>query len=141
MADLDRAAATQLVYQRLANPRFRRCLKAVAPDGTKPVAVVLRDDTVSSMFDEVRARGWTCNVAVPALNGLIVIAIDVDGEGAHDGPPLRPRKLRADCTVGVFLECLMHDAGTGRQAVYELEVEGPDCRMERGRAELVALAG
>ena len=136
MVDVDRSAITELVYRRLADPRFRERLTATAPDGTRPIVVALRDDPVRRVIAEVDALGGSGNVALPMLNGFVVFAVEgdedaeeVDGEG---------HLITSECTVGVFFERLRMDGGQG---AYRFVIEGPDHRREAGRAELVALGG
>jgi hypothetical protein len=107
--------------------------------------VALRDDPVSRLLDQIRATGWTGNVAIPVLNGFVILAVKLDAvmETEAEGQNCRDRvKLRTDCTVGVFLERLKVDLGARPGAVcYGFELEGPGRYFERGRAELVGLGG
>jgi len=144
---MDRAAMTRLVYQRLADPGFRRLLHATAPDGTRPIIVVMPDDPILGLLHQVRAAGGSGNVVFPALNGVVVLTMEAasdatstDIEGAEGD--VTPSPLRSDSTVGVFLERLRLDVAFSGPAVsYEFIVEGTDERTERAEAKVVALAG
>ncbi len=74
MLDMDRATLTEMVYSLLSDPTFRRRLTATAPDGSHPVVVVTREDSVSSMLTRLDALGGSGNVVVPVLDGLVVLA-------------------------------------------------------------------
>jgi len=139
MASVDRAAITKFVYQRLADPSFRDCLTAKARDGSRPIIVALRDDPVRALLADVAAMGGTANVAIPALNGVVVLAVKPEPvRHRASGSEPKPEYLTADCTVGVFLERLRLDGG---EATYRFVVRGPDRKTKHGSAEVVALAG
>lgn len=140
MADMDRAATTRFVYERLARPGFRSRLTATAPDGTRPVIVTMREDPLGVLVDQVRTAGGAGNVVLPTLNGVVVLAVTtVEGDGAPDGGL---PALRSDCTVGVLLARLGLDGLLPEEGVvHDFTVVGPDSRTERGRAELIALGG
>lgn len=145
MADVDRAAVTEYVYKRLSDATFRGRLTATAPDGTRPIAVVLRDDPLGPLLTHIEHLGGACNVVVPLLNGIVVIAFEV-----ADTPPERPRRSRSErskspmlttaCTVGVFVERLRLDEG-GATYAFELQRDLPSNEAISGKAEVVALAG
>jgi hypothetical protein len=139
MPSVDRAAITRDLYRHLANPRFRRGLTAVAPDGTQPVTVALRSDPVSHFLRSITIHGGASNVVIPYLNGFVVFAIrTVDAKKSGDMPPT----IKHDCTVGVFLAQLQVDhVRDGEEAVYHFAFEGPDRRETVGEAEVVAVAG
>lgn len=142
MPDMDRAAITRLVYQRLADPKFQRRLTAIAPDGSRPIIVALLDDQMQALIDKVRAAGGVGNVVVPALNGIVVIATEAMPLSRRPlKDPAQAQLLRSDCTVGVFVERLWLEAGAGGSAAYDFAVSGPDESTERGHAQVVALAG
>lgn len=148
MLDVDRAAITKYVYKRLADAAFRDRLTATAPDGTRPIAVALREDPLNPLLKHIRRLGGACNVVVPMLNGIVVIAFDVSVT-----PPGNARKARSKadetpvlttaCTVGVFVERLRFDAGLSGETTYAFRIQqdlAPDEAVS-GRAEVVALAG
>ncbi len=144
MPDMDRAAMTRLVYQRLARPEFRKRLSATAPDGTRPIIVVMRDDPVRTLIDQVRAVGGASNVVLPALNGIMVVAMEAElGSVSADARGgITPELLRDDSTVGVLFERLVLDMASGGPEVnYTFVLEGPNERTEHGEAKVVALAG
>lgn len=137
----DRAEVTRLVYRRLAEPAFRERLLVQDDEGTHPIIVALRSDTVGSLVSEVAAVGGAANVAIPALNGVVFVAMV--GEPARPARSAtkgtaRAKHLSASCTVGVFLEQLGYDGGEGR---YRFVIEGPERQRERVSAQAVAVAG
>lgn len=137
MHNMDRPTVTRLVYQRLADPSFRRSLTAVAPDGSRPIIVALRDDPMRSLLDRLRAADGAANVVVPALNGFIVVAM-IDEPEDDASADANVQVISADCTVGVFVERLHIDEGT---AVYRLPTRDADPSPHGGRAKVVALGG
>lgn len=133
MGETDRTRMTRLVYQRLADARFRRCLTAADPDdGTHPIIVALRDDLMRALTEKIGSAGGSANVVIPVLNGFIVLAMECEpGESGPDSEVLTP-----NCTVGLFVERLhIDDEGT----TYHLADEDERPRPESGRARLVAL--
>lgn len=132
MPETDRATMTRLVYQRLADAGFRRCLTAGDADGTHPIIVALRDDLMGTLTEKIGSAGGSANVVIPVLNGFIVLAMECEpGESGPDSEVLAP-----DCTVGLFVERLhIDDEGT----TYHLATEDEHPRPESGRARLVAL--
>ena len=143
MPDLDRAAAMRLLYRKIADPNFRRRLAVRKSDGARPLAVVLREDPMSHLLEQLQAHEWAVNIAVPTLNGLLILACvaepsDMDIEGVESGEPVR---LSTGCTAGVFLQRLEMDLLVDRRAAYEFEVSAPGGPVQRGRAELVGMAG
>lgn len=142
MHDMDRAATLRFLYQRLNDSRVRECLKAVAPDGSHPIAVALRDDPVSTLFDHTRASGWSCNIVVPMLKGVWILAMDTCDAASWKAatPDSTVAKIRTDCTIGVFLERLSADHGVDQNTAYVFELQRPGHHVERGRAELVGVA-
>lgn len=136
MPDMERAAMTEFVYRRLADPAFRDRLTAKAPDGSKPIVIALRTDSVRWLLGQVDAAGRSANVVVPFLNGAYVIAMDEVPEAETKGE--QRHRLTADCTVGVLIERLSCDGNSG---TYTFVVDGPADGIGAGRAELVALAG
>jgi hypothetical protein len=141
MVDMDREAITKFVYQRLADPGFRDCLSAGAPDDTRPIVVALRGDAVRGLIDQIVAVGGAANVVIPALNGIVVLVLQAEERrGRKRGEPQAPL-LKDDCTVGLLFERLRIDILGNRETAYGFVVEGPDRRREQGRAEIVAVAG
>ena len=143
MPDMDRAAMTRLVYQRLANLEFRERLHATAPDGTRPIIVAMREDLIRTLIDQVRTVGGAGNVVFPALNGIVVVAMEAEfGSLSADTRGITPALLRDDSTVGVIFERLVLDMTSGGPEVtYTFVLEGPNERTEHGEAKVVALAG
>jgi hypothetical protein len=138
--DMDRAAATRFVYQRLIDPMFRQYLRAAAQDGSHPVIVALKDDLIDTLIGQVLALGGVSNVVIPTLNGVVIIAMGAEVGETITGTGAPPR-LRSDCTVGVFFERLKMDLlGADAAIVYQFAVDGPGIRVEHGSAEVVALA-
>lgn len=133
MRSVRRKTLHRFIHELLGNdPSFRKELRATAPDGSRPVVVALRGDSVSSVLTEVEARGGAGNVIVPWLNGIVAISMsrlpdDAEEGGAH---AITPR-----CTVGVFLERVFQDGG----GTYEFVLEHSGHR-DRGTAEAVAIA-
>ena len=140
MPDMDRAATIRFVYRRLLDPVFRQHLRAAAPDGSHPIVVALRDDLIGTLLGQVLALGGVSNVVIPTLNGVVIVAMEAKPGEIITGDSAPPR-LRSDCTVGVFFERLKMDLlGADAAITYQFAVEGPDSRVERGSAEVVALA-
>lgn len=140
MADMDRAATNRFVYQRLARPGFRKRLIAAAPDGARPIIVLMREDPISALVDQVRAVGGAGNVVLPTLNGIVVLAVTTVDDEFPPGDGEAPT-LRSDATVGVLFERLTLDGLIGGDTVHDFAVIRPDNRTERGQAEVVALGG
>lgn len=140
MPNVDRASMTRLIYRRLTDPDFRDRLSAVAPDGSLPIIVTLRDDPMTDLLHKVATAGGAANVVVPALNGFLVIDMEVGGSSASAGPGSDTDKLTADCTVGVFVARLAVDNDA---ATYHLIMEPDDEATAHdhagGRAKVVAL--
>ncbi|MDP8930783.1 MAG: hypothetical protein M3O70_20000 [Actinomycetota bacterium] len=128
---------TRLVYQRLADPVFRRRLTALAPDGTRPIIVALRDDLMRNLVEKLHHAGGAANVVVPALNGFVVVAM-LDDPSNDEPSDSEAQALSADCTVGVLIERLHIDEGTAR---YRLASDSGHPHAQGGRAKVVALAG
>lgn len=144
MPDMDRAAMTRLVYQRLVNLEFRERLQATAPDGTRPIIVAMREDPIRALIEQVKAAGGSGNVVFPALNGIMVVTMEAElGSVSTDTRgDVTPALLRDDSTVGVLFERLVLDmASMGPEVNYTFVLEGPNARTERGEAKVVALAG
>lgn len=144
MPDMDRAAMIWLVYQRLARPEFRERLSATAPDGTRPIIVAMRDDPIRTLIDQVKTVGGASNVVFPALNGIMVVAMEAElGSVSIDTRGgITPELLRDDSTVGVIFERLVLDMASGGPEVnYTFVLKGPNERTEHGEAKVVALAG
>ena len=139
---MDRASITRMVYSRLATERdFRRRLTAAAPDGIHPIIVALPDQPVDYLLRDLASVGGAANVVIPALNGLVVLAMTqdaADDAGVRSAVP----RLRSDCTVGVLLTRLHVDlGGSPGEMSYRFVVTGPDSAETPTRAEFVALAG
>lgn len=139
MLDMDRAKLTEMVYRRLSDPSFRRRLTATAPDGSHPVVVVTREDSVSFMLSRLDASGGTGNVVAPFLNGLVVLAMDATVPTPKGGEEVP--SLTTDCTVGVLVERMLMDMPRGGSSVYQFIIKGGSTEERRGHAEMVALAG
>lgn len=144
MPDATRADVMRLVYQRLANPTFRRCLTATAPDGTRPIIVALRDDPMYDLAVRVRRAGGAANVVVPAHNGFIVLEMVVDSFDSPMDPGAE--RLAPNCTVGLFIARLHVDATTANYVLADANDashaprQGSDASHPRGgRARVVAL--
>jgi hypothetical protein len=141
MLDMDRAQLTKLTYTKLADPRFRERLKAVAPDGTRPITIAQRDDQMTFVLDDVIRLGGSSNVVVPFLNGVAVLTMVMD-VGAHDNHGKPCNLIKGECTVGVFIERLRSDEAFADGGVlYGFVIERQDLRQDAGQAELVAVAG
>jgi hypothetical protein len=138
--DLTRTRLTRLVYQHLTDSGFRSRLTAESPAGERPIVVALREDRVGTLIEQVRQSGGSSNVVCPALKGFIVLAMTVSLGEATDTDGAGPR-LTGDCTVGVFLERLRLDLGSGEDFSFQVVLEGPVRRVEQGHAEVVALGG
>lgn len=148
MRDVDRAAVTKYVYKRLADANFRDRLIAAAPDGTRPIAVALREDPLGSLLSHIDNLGGACNVVVPLLNGIVVVAFEISSTPPSSAQKSRSKTgktpmLTTACTVGVFIERLRLDAMDAGEATYAFRVEGdkPSSEAVTGKAGVVALAG
>lgn len=139
MRDVDRDSITRFVYSKLTDADFRGRLRALAPDGSRPLTIALRSDQVRLVLDDVLAKGGASNVVVPALNGIVVAAMQLDGGAPHQ-VDLRSA-LVADCTMGVLLARMSFDPGSGGSATYMFMYPRADAQQGSGQAEVVALAG
>jgi hypothetical protein len=138
MRDMDRAELTKAVYNKLTESRFRERLTATAPDGSRPITVALREDSIRSLLERIELVGGSSNVVVPTLNGFVVISV-VGESGRKRSTDQRPDVLNGHCTVGVFMERLRLDGPHGEAVTYLFEVKDRAQKTERGRAELVAV--
>jgi hypothetical protein len=133
--DVDRRWLRSYVLRRLADPSFCEGLTAVAPDGSRPVIVALRDDGMTDVLRELHARGGSGNLIVPHFNGYVIVAMTRLTGAPDEQHGSEPVALTTECTVGLFVERLKMD---GSELYYFV---GETDSHDFGTAEVVGLAG
>lgn len=139
MPDMNWAAINRMVFEKLADPEFRRRLVARATDGTRPIVVRLRSDPMSEVVADIARIGGAANVVVPWLNGIVVCTLHAEQVDTSASAPAGGSHL-GECTLGVFLERLRLDVGPD-DATYVFTFDAPSGDTTQARAELVAVAG
>jgi len=110
MPDMQRDDVVSWVYRRLGDHDFTRQLTAKAPDGSRPVVVVMPEDTMPALGGQILAVGGAANVAVPFLNAVMVFALHAE-HGDDDIDPCDGNLLATDCTVGLLMARIGVDGG------------------------------
>jgi hypothetical protein len=141
MVEMTRDEVARIILQRLAEPAFRKRLSATTADGSHPIVVSYISEQVKDMLAQVDGAGGAANVAIPCVNGIMVLAV-TSPEGLPSADTLGSGTLNPHCTVGVLLQRLKWDGGNAIYFMVEPSGEANgDMRPSSGRAELVALAG
>ncbi len=114
----------------------------------RPIAVALREDPLEPLLVHIQQLGGACNVVMPLLNGVVVVAFELAGPPSAAARESRSEPgtaavLTTACTVGVFVERLRMDASVAGEAIYAFKVQRnrPSDEAVSGKAEVVALAG